>query len=60
MGILIAQGRDGRRYPYTFIGIIEKARPTQSYMAWQAARGNVIRDVSSMVYSHLRQIHDLV
>lgn len=60
MGILIAQGRDGRRYPYTFIGIIEKARPTQSYMAWQAARGNVIRDVSSMVYSHLRQMHDLV
>lgn len=60
MGILVARGRDGRNYPYTFIGIIEKARPTQSYMAWQAARGNVIRDVSSIVYRHLRQMYDLV
>lgn len=60
MGILVARGRDGRNYPYTFIGIIEKDRPTQSYMAWQAARGNVIRDVSSMVYGHLRQMYDLV
>jgi beta-lactamase class A len=60
MGILVAQGRDGRRYPYTFIGIIQKARPAQNYGAWQAARGNVIREVSSMVYGHLRQMYDLV
>ncbi len=60
MGILVARGRDGRNYPYTFIGIIEKARPTRNYMAWQAARGNVIRSVSSMVYGHLRQTYDLV
>ncbi|MFO1423994.1 MAG: serine hydrolase [Candidatus Competibacteraceae bacterium] len=60
MGILVARGRDGRNYPYTFIGIIEKAQPTQSYTAWQAARGNIIRDVSSMVYGHLRQMYDLV
>jgi beta-lactamase class A len=60
MGILVAQGRDGRRYPYTFIGIIQKARPAQNYGAWQAARGNVIREVSSMVYAHLRQMYDLV
>ena len=60
MGILVARGRDGRNYPYTFIGIIEKARPARNYGAWQAARGDVIRDVSSMVYAHLRQVHDLV
>jgi beta-lactamase class A len=60
MGILIARGRDGRNYPYTFIGIIEKARPARSYGAWQAARGNVIREVSGLVYAHLRQMHDLV
>ncbi len=60
MGILVARGRDGRNYPYTFIGIVQKARPAQNYLAWQAARGNVIRDVSGMVYSHLRQTHDLV
>ncbi len=60
MGILIAQGQDGRRYPYTFIGIIEKARPASNYTAWKNTRGNVIREVSSIVYSHLRQMHDLV
>jgi beta-lactamase class A len=60
MGILVARGRDGRRYPYTFIGVIEKARPARNYMAWQAARGNVIREVSNIVYGHLRQMYDLV
>lgn len=60
MGILVAQGRDGRSYPYTFIGIIQKARPAANYGAWMNARGNVIRDISSMTYSHLRQTYDLV
>lgn len=60
MGILVAQGRDGRSYPYTFIGIIEKARPAQNYSAWKDARGDIIRDVSSMTYNYLRQIHNLV
>ena len=60
MGILIARGRDGRTYPYTFIGIIEKARPTRSYGVWQKARGDVIREVSNIVYGHLRQMYDLV
>jgi beta-lactamase class A len=60
MGILVAQGRDGRSYPYTFIGIIEKARPAQNYSAWKDARGDIIRNVSNMTYSHLRQVHNLV
>ncbi len=60
MGILVARGRDGRRYPYTFIGIIEKARPTKNYLAWKNTRGNVIREVSNLVYGHLRQRYDLV
>ncbi len=60
MGILVARGRDGRSYPYTFIGIIEKARPTRNYGAWQKARGDVIREVSNIVYGHLRQMYDLV
>jgi beta-lactamase class A len=60
MGILVAQGRDGRRYPYTFIGIIEKARPASNYGAWKNARGDVIREVSNLTYAHLRQMHNLV
>jgi len=60
MGILIARGRDGRQYPYTFIGIIEKARPAGNYSAWKNARGDIIRDVSGIAYNHMRQMHDLV
>ena len=60
MGILIAQGRDGRRYPYTFVGIIEKARPAGNYGAWKNARGDVIREVSSLAYTHLQRMHNLV
>ena len=60
MGILIAQGRDGRSYPYSFIGIIEKAQPARNYLAWQQARGDVIRDISGMVYEQLKPIYHLV
>ena len=60
MGILVAQGRDGRSYPYTFIGIIEKSRSAGDYGQWKDARGDVIRAVSSMTYRHLRQMHDLI
>ena len=60
MGILIAQGRNGHRYPYTFVGIIEKAQPAGNYRAWKDARGNVIREVSSLAYTHLQRMHNLV
>lgn len=60
MGILIAQGRDGRRYPYTFVGIIQRATPAPNYLAWQKGRGDVIREVSSLAYQDLQQIHNLV
>lgn len=60
MGILVAQGRDGRRYPYTFIGIIEKATPASNYKSWKNSRGNVIREVSSLVYTQMQQLHNLV
>ena len=60
MGILVAQGRNGGRYPYTFIGIIEKARPTKHYRAWKDNRGDVIRDVSGIAYQHMSRLHNLV
>ena len=60
MGIVEARGRDGRSYPYTLIGIIEKRHRTQSYSAWIRDRGNVIRDVSDLVYRELRTKHGLV
>jgi len=60
MGILVARGKNGRPYPYTFIGIIEKSRRTRSYTSWVASRGDVIREVSNIVYSELKRVHRLI
>ncbi len=60
MGIVMAPGRNGRRYPYTFIGIIEKSNRTNNYSSWIRDRGNVIREVSSLTYQYLRTRHPLV
>lgn len=60
IGILIARGRDGRRYPYTFVGIIEKSRRTKNFTVWKDDRGDVIRDVSGITYNHLQRLHNLV
>ena len=60
MGIVEARGRNGRSYPYTFIGIIEKTHRASNFYLWRASRGNVIREVSDIVYNELRAIHNLV
>ncbi|AGA91420.1 beta-lactamase class A [Thioflavicoccus mobilis 8321] len=59
MGIIEAHDRNGHPYPYTFIGIIEKKNRAQPYGAWMSARGNVIRQVSDIVYRALREQHKL-
>jgi beta-lactamase class A len=58
MGILIVKGRDGKRYPYTLIGIIEKRKRARNYSAWIRARGDVIRSVSNIVYKGIAQHHN--
>jgi beta-lactamase class A len=60
MGIVVAQGRDGKTYPYTVVGIIEKQRRTKAYGRWIRQRGNVIREVSDLIYLDLRDRHNLV
>jgi beta-lactamase class A len=59
MGILSVRGKDGKRYPYTVIGIIEKRRRAANYPRWIHSRGAVIRDISSLVYERLAQHHNL-
>ncbi|MEA2079759.1 MAG: serine hydrolase [Pseudomonadota bacterium] len=59
MGILNVKGKDGKRYPYTLIGIIEKQQSASNYTAWIRSRGDVIRNVSSIVYKSIAQQHDL-
>ena len=60
MGIIEAMGKDGKHYPYTIVGIIEKRERTRHYGRWVATRGNVIRGVSSLVYEDLKRRHNLV
>ncbi len=58
VGILIAKGADGRRYPYTVIGIIEKERRARNYTDWIRSRGEVIRNVSGIIYNDIKSRHD--
>jgi len=59
MGILSVRGADGRRYPYTLVGIIEKQQSAPNYTAWIRSRSDVIRNVSAIVYKGIAQHHDI-
>ncbi|MBG7601452.1 MAG: serine hydrolase [Gammaproteobacteria bacterium] len=59
IGILIVKGSNGKRYPYTLVGIIEKRKRTRNYGSWIRSRGNVIRKVSDIVYKGISQEHNL-
>jgi beta-lactamase class A len=59
MGILIAKGKNGRRYPYTIVGVIEKQNRARNYTSWIQSRGDVIRDVSNLVYQDIASRHSL-
>ena len=50
VGILTVKGPDGKRYPYTMIGIIEKEKRARDYTTWIRSRGAVIRNVSGIIY----------
>jgi beta-lactamase class A len=59
MGILNVRGTDGKWYPYTLIGIIEKEQNAANYTHWIRSRGDIIRNVSSIVYQGIAQNHDI-
>lgn len=58
VGILIARGPNGKRYPYTVIGIIEKKERARDYSAWIRSRGAVIRKVSGIIYQGIVERYD--
>lgn len=60
MGIVEARGRDGRTYPYTFVGIIEKSSRARGFSHWIRARGDVMREVSAMTYAYMKARYPLV
>lgn len=59
MGIIEATDQRGRRYPYTFIAIIERPNSTNSYGSWITRRSNAIRAVSNLVYLDLQDRYHL-
>lgn len=60
MGILVTKTRKGKAYPYVIVGIIERKNKASDYGQWMAARGRVIRDVSTLVYEELKKDHQLL
>ncbi len=60
MGIVEAWGRNGRRYPYTFVGIIERPTSANNYGTWITKRSNAIRAVSGAVYLDMKERYRLV
>jgi beta-lactamase class A len=59
MGILSIEGGDGKRYPYTLVGMIEKPRRASNYSRWIHSRGAVIRDISGLVYERIAEYHGI-
>ncbi|MEM9283083.1 MAG: serine hydrolase [Verrucomicrobiota bacterium] len=59
MGILVARGRNGKRYPYVIVGIIESSHRTTAYGTWISRRADVIREVSNITYLGLKKHHPL-
>jgi len=59
MGIIDAPGSKGRRYPYTFIDIIERPSRVKDYGSWLDQRSDAIRAVSDLVYRNMKQRHRL-
>lgn len=45
---------------YTFIGIIEKSRKTSQYSRWIRGRGEVMRDVSALIYQFMDERYRLL
>lgn len=59
MGILVAQGTNGRRYPYIVVGVIDSVVRVSSYGSWIARRADVIREVSNLAYLHMKKRYPL-
>lgn len=57
IGVLAVNGPDGRQYAYTLVGIIEKEHPARHYFSWLRSRGNVIRQISYIVYHRVGAMH---
>ena len=60
MGILVPKDKRGNRYPYALVGIIERSSLASDYGNWMLTRGNVIREVSTLVYKEMKRQYKLL
>jgi beta-lactamase class A len=60
MGIIVPRTQNGQQYPYAFVGIVERHSRASDYGNWMHTRGNVIREVSTLVYLELKRQHRLL
>jgi len=60
MGILVPKDRQGKRYPYALVGVIERESRASNYGNWMLTRGNVIRQVSTIVYEEMKKRYKLL
>lgn len=56
MGIIQLSGNKA----YTFVGIIERSRKTQSYGRWISDRSDAMREASELVYRFMQQRYQLL
>lgn len=57
IGVLRVKAPDGHEYAYALVGIIEKKRRARHYFRWLRSRGNVIREISGLVYRGIGSLH---
>lgn len=60
MGILVPRDKSGNRYPYALVGIIQRSSRPRNYGNWMLSRGNVIRQVSTLVYQEMKKQYQLL
>lgn len=60
MGILVPKTKKGGRYPYVVVGIIERKSKAANYGQWMNSRGQVLRQISTLVYEELKKEHQLL
>lgn len=60
MGILVPRDKSGNRYPYALVGIIQRNSRPSNYGNWMLTRGNVIRQVSTLVYQEMKKHYQLL
>lgn len=59
MAILVAKGRNGKRYPYTLVCVIERDKKAPNYTVWKRKAEKMIREISNKVYVVMKKRHSL-